>query len=124
MEQEILEKLNQRVQRDYEEYVADLKKYDVDKIINKSYPTSVGQNFADAIESYIDSYNEDDTLGAFYLLDETVDKIINSPFNVIYYWIDNHKNIRHSERYNEDNWYDDLTTLIDHVFGLMGEFDE
>lgn len=124
MEQDILEKLSQRVQHDYEEYVAELKKNDIDTIINRSYLTSVGQNLVDAIESYIETYNEDDSIYGFYLLDETVEKIINSPFNVIDYWIDNHRNIRHSEQYNYDEWYDDLITVIDHVFGLMGEFDE
>lgn len=124
MEQDILEKLSQRVQHDYEEYVAELKKNDIDTIINRSYSTSVGQNLVDAIESYIETYNEDDSIYGFYLLDETVEKIINSPFNVIDYWIDNHRNIRHSKQYNYDEWYDDLITVIDHVFGLMGEFDE
>ena len=73
MEQDILEKLSQRVQHDYEEYVAELKKNDIDTIINRSYLTSVGQNLVDAIESYIETYNEDDSIYGFYLLDETVE---------------------------------------------------
>lgn len=65
MKQEILEKLSQRVQHDYEEYVAELKKNDIDTIINRSYSTSVGQNFVDAIESYIETYDEDDSIDGF-----------------------------------------------------------
>ncbi len=108
-----LEQLRGKIQSDYEDYISQLKKCDFDTIVNKSYPTSVGQTLVDAIESYMEIFEEDND---FLLSEETVNIIINFPSNAVVYWIENHRNIRHPERYNYDSWYDDLPEVIDTIF--------
>lgn len=84
-------------------------------IIRDAWKLGRYQDIADAIIYWCENWEEDDTLDNFYLKPETIDKILCCKRNVLEYLLDNFSNVHHYERYNLDDWEEDLPFLINSV---------
>lgn len=116
-----IQKLKQKITLCYEEIEQEFMKMNKKDIINKAYELSRYQNIADAIINWCDNFEDDkNNIIEYFVLDKNcVDKIIKFDGNVIKSLKDGMSDICHFERYNLDDWDNDLPFLIEEISKRM-----
>lgn len=106
----MLDKLYNKVQKDLEEYEQSFYQNTPKEIINNAYNIYHAQNFFYMIEEFVENFEPEDDYYA--ISQETINKIINFKENIVSYWVNHRYDIRHSERYNLEN-FDDFVSVLD-----------
>lgn len=115
----MLEKLYNKVKKDLEMYEEDFIENCTPRlIINNAEDIYHAQLFFYNIEFFTQNFEEDDDYYA--ISKQVIDKIIAYEDNIVVYWVNHRYDIRHSERYNLEN-FDDFTSVLDCVINDMGE---
>ena len=114
----MLEKLYNKVNEDLQEYEQDyIENYTQRQLVDNAEEIYHGQLFFYHIEFFIQNIDEEDEYQP--ISKNVIEKIINYDDNIIYYWVNRRYDIRHSERYNLEN-FDDFTSVLDCVINNMG----
>lgn len=101
--------LYDKVEKDLNDYENNILKLTKRQILNNMYDIMHADNFYCQIEFLIQNYEEDDD---YYCVDENViDKMLQYKDNIVEYWVSHRYDIRHSERYNLENFDDFISVL-------------
>lgn len=115
----MLEKLYNKVKHDLDEYEKYyFENFTPQQLIDCAEDIYHAQLFFYHVEFFVQNYDEDDEYYA--ISQQVIDKIIAYEDNIVEYWVNHRYDIRHSERYNLEN-FDDFTSVLDCVINNMGE---
>lgn len=106
MADELYEKVKANEIALHKQWLEKSKKELVNEICNLAYR----QNFADALIYYCENFDPDDGMT---LSVKTVSYLLNYNGNMIEFLADTAQNIRHFERYNLNDWDEELPALIE-----------
>jgi hypothetical protein len=115
---EKIEQLNNKLNKDLQEYEEDWLEQGAKKILHNVYDIYHAYNFYYHFEYFIENFEDD--YDFYWFSEEVIDKIINYEDNFLYYWVDHKYDYRHSERYNLEN-IEDFANALEIVIENMGE---
>lgn len=110
----MLEKLYNKVQKDLENYELSFRYSEPQTIIDNASEIYHGQNFFYMIEEFVQNFEPEDDY--YSISQETINKIIDFKENIVEFWVNHRYDIRHSERYNLEN-FDDFVSVLECVMG-------
>lgn len=114
----MLSKLYDKVNKDLDTYLQDyIENCTPQQIVDCAEDIYHAQLFFYNIEFFTQNFEEDDDYYA--ISQQVIDKIIAYEDNIVEYWVNHRYDIRHSERYNLEN-FDDFTSVVDCVINNMG----
>ena len=97
-------KLNDRLQKDYNNCIDNLKSLNKDDLIKYCYDIAIIINFYEAINFYLEALNYDLKTREFPIKNSLINVIINYKNNILTYFLNCWKYYRHPEEYSF--WYD------------------